>query len=47
MVCEGFRGNVVLRTVMPAHFENGVWNTGDDCVLKRPFWHAERNLGIV
>jgi hypothetical protein len=44
---EGFRGKVVLRSVTPAHFENGEWNTGGDCVRTRPFRHGERTLGAV
>ncbi|XP_062220996.1 protein trichome birefringence-like 19 [Phragmites australis] len=42
-----FRGKVVLRTVTPAHFENGEWNTGGDCVRTRPFRRGERALGAV
>nr|CAB3447810.1 unnamed protein product [Digitaria exilis] len=44
---EGFRGKVVLRTVTPAHFENGEWNTGGDCVRTLPFRRGERTLGAV
>ncbi|KAF8729582.1 hypothetical protein HU200_017526 [Digitaria exilis] len=44
---EGFRGKVVLRTVTPAHFENGEWNTGGDCVRTLPFRRGERALGAV
>ena len=44
---EGFRGKVILRTVTPAHFENGQWNTGGDCVRTRPFRRGERELGAV
>ena len=44
---EGFRGKAVLRTVTPAHFENGEWNTGGDCVRTRPFRRGERALGAV
>jgi hypothetical protein len=44
---EGFRGKVILRTVTPAHFENGEWNTGGDCVRTRPFQRGERELGAV
>lgn len=42
---EGFRGQAVLRTVTPAHFENGEWNTGGDCFRTRPFRRGERTLG--
>nr|CAB3450960.1 unnamed protein product [Digitaria exilis] len=38
---------VVLRTVTPAHFENGEWNTGGDCVRTLPFRRGERTLGAV
>ncbi|KAF8729583.1 hypothetical protein HU200_017527 [Digitaria exilis] len=41
------RGKVVLRTVTPAHFENGEWNTGGDCVRTLPFRRGERTLGAV
>ncbi|KAL6635061.1 hypothetical protein ACP70R_027732 [Stipagrostis hirtigluma subsp. patula] len=44
---EAFRGTVVLRSVTPAHFENGEWNTGGDCVRTRPFRRGERSLGAV
>jgi hypothetical protein len=44
---RGFRGKVVVRTVTPAHFENGEWNTGGDCVRTRPFRRDERTLGAV
>ncbi|CAL5019361.1 unnamed protein product [Urochloa decumbens] len=44
---EGFRGKVVLRSVTPAHFEDGEWNTGGDCVRTRPFRRDERALGAV
>ncbi|XP_040376183.1 protein trichome birefringence-like 21 [Oryza brachyantha] len=42
-----FRGKAILRTVTPAHFENGGWNTGGDCVRTRPFRRDERALGAV
>ncbi|GJN22142.1 hypothetical protein PR202_gb09681 [Eleusine coracana subsp. coracana] len=44
---KGFRGKVVVRTVTPAHFENGEWNTGGDCVRTLPFRRDERTLGAV
>ncbi|KAL6635060.1 hypothetical protein ACP70R_027731 [Stipagrostis hirtigluma subsp. patula] len=44
---EGFRGKAVVRTLTPAHFENGEWNTGGDCVRTRPFRRGERALGAV
>jgi hypothetical protein len=46
-VRAAFRGKVVVRTVTPAHFENGEWNTGGDCVRTRPFRRDERTLGAV
>ncbi|CAM0944403.1 unnamed protein product [Alopecurus aequalis] len=42
---EGFRGKAILRTVTPAHFENGEWNTGGDCVRTRPYRRGDRVLG--
>ncbi|VAI49007.1 unnamed protein product [Triticum turgidum subsp. durum] len=42
---EGFRGKAVLRTVTPAHFEGGEWNTGGDCVRTRPYRRGDRALG--
>lgn len=42
-----FRGKAILRSVTPAHFENGEWNTGGDCVRTRPFRRDERALGAV
>ena len=44
---EAFRGKVILRTVTPAHFENGEWNTGGDCVRTRPFRRGERARDAV
>ena len=44
---EGFRGKVILRTVTPAHFENGEWNTGGDCVRTRPFRRGQRARDAV
>uniref|UniRef100_M8B7G4 Uncharacterized protein n=1 Tax=Aegilops tauschii TaxID=37682 RepID=M8B7G4_AEGTA len=43
--CEGFRGKAVLRTVTPAHFEGGEWNTGGDCVRPHPYRRGDRALG--
>lgn len=42
---EGFRGKAVLRTVTPAHFEGGEWNTGGDCVRTHPYRRGDRALG--
>lgn len=39
-----FKGTVILRTVSPAHFENGVWDKGGDCVRTRPFGRNETHL---
>ncbi|CAN6239563.1 unnamed protein product [Urochloa humidicola] len=44
---EGFRGKALVRTVTPAHFENGEWNTGGDCVRTRPFRRGERDRDAV
>ncbi|XP_047095401.1 protein trichome birefringence-like 19 [Lolium rigidum] len=39
-------GTVVVRTVSPAHYENGTWNDNGDCVRTRPLrrgeWEMER-----
>ncbi|XP_037454571.1 protein trichome birefringence-like 19 [Triticum dicoccoides] len=47
MAREGFRGKAVVRTVTPAHFENGEWNTGGDCVRTRPLRRGERARDAV
>ncbi|KAE8769691.1 protein trichome birefringence-like 19 [Hordeum vulgare] len=44
---EGFRGDAVVRTVTPAHFENGEWDTGGDCVRTRPLRRGERARDAV
>nr|CAB3450958.1 unnamed protein product [Digitaria exilis] len=44
---EGFSGKALVRTVTPAHFENGEWNTGGDCVRSRPFRRGERSRDAV
>lgn len=44
---EGFRGKALVRTVTPAHFENGEWNTGGDCVRTRPFRRGQRARDAV
>ena len=44
---EGLRGKALVRTVTPAHFENGEWNTGGDCVRARPFRRGERARDAV
>ncbi|KAJ0986810.1 hypothetical protein J5N97_005166 [Dioscorea zingiberensis] len=38
----GFKGKVFLRTVSPAHFENGEWNKGGDCVRRRPYLSSDQ-----
>ncbi|KAL5212379.1 hypothetical protein ABZP36_023226 [Zizania latifolia] len=42
-----FRGKAVLRAVTPAHFENGEWNNGGDCIRTRPFRRDEHAMGAV
>ncbi|KAK1619643.1 hypothetical protein QYE76_025160 [Lolium multiflorum] len=42
---KGFRGKAILRTLTPAHFENGGWNTGGDCVRTSPYRRGDRTLG--
>lgn len=44
---EGFRGKALVRTVTPAHFENGEWNTGGDCVRTLPFRRGQRARDAV
>jgi hypothetical protein len=44
---EGLRGKALVRTVTPAHFENGEWNTGGDCVRTSPFRRGERARDAV
>ncbi|WOL17485.1 hypothetical protein Cni_G26277 [Canna indica] len=39
-----FKGAVILRTFAPAHFENGLWNQGGDCMRRRPFRRDEARL---
>ncbi|XP_008783107.3 protein trichome birefringence-like 19 [Phoenix dactylifera] len=41
---EGYKGMTFLRTFAPAHFENGEWDKGGDCVRKRPFGSNETRL---
>ncbi|KAA8530531.1 hypothetical protein F0562_005240 [Nyssa sinensis] len=38
---QNFKGVTFLRTFSPAHFENGEWNKGGNCVRKRPFTEGE------
>lgn len=41
---ENFKGVTFLRTFAPAHFENGLWNQGGNCVRTRPFRSSETAL---
>ncbi|WCJ25434.1 TRICHOME BIREFRINGENCE-LIKE 19 [Euphorbia peplus] len=38
---KGFKGMTFLRTFSPAHYENGAWNAGGNCVRTRPFTSEE------
>lgn len=41
---EKFKGMTILRTFSPAHFENGLWNKGGNCVRTRPFRSNETTM---
>ncbi|KAI8030786.1 Protein trichome birefringence-like 19 [Camellia lanceoleosa] len=41
---QNFKGLTILRTFSPAHFENGYWNEGGNCVRTRPFTKEEMKL---
>ncbi|ONK69439.1 uncharacterized protein A4U43_C05F22900 [Asparagus officinalis] len=41
-----FKGTVILRSVSPSHFENGVWDKGGDCVRTQPFRRNETALSV-
>lgn len=41
---KGFKGMVILRTISPSHFENGVWNNGGDCVRTKPFGRDQTEM---
>lgn len=41
---ENFNGVTFLRTFVPSHFENGVWDKGGNCVRTRPFKSNETRL---
>ncbi|KAF5958456.1 hypothetical protein HYC85_005681 [Camellia sinensis] len=41
---KGTMGIVFLRTISPAHFENGEWNTGGYCARRRPFRRREKKV---
>ncbi|KAE8022148.1 hypothetical protein FH972_007978 [Carpinus fangiana] len=39
-----FRGMTILRTLSPAHFENGEWDRGGSCARTRPVGNSEMKL---
>ncbi|KAJ9147399.1 hypothetical protein P3X46_029564 [Hevea brasiliensis] len=41
---ENFNGVTFLRTLSPAHFENGEWNRGGNCIRTRPVSRGEMKL---
>ncbi|KAF4385483.1 hypothetical protein F8388_010039 [Cannabis sativa] len=41
---EKFKGEVILRTLSPAHFENGEWNKGGECKRTEPVLRSEMKL---
>lgn len=41
---QNYTGVTFLRTFSPAHFENGDWNKGGNCVRTRPFTNEEMKL---
>ncbi|GMN27079.1 hypothetical protein TIFTF001_046107, partial [Ficus carica] len=41
---ESFKGEVILRTLSPAHFENGEWNKGGECKRTEPVSRAEMKV---
>ncbi|XP_071712036.1 protein trichome birefringence-like 19 [Rutidosis leptorrhynchoides] len=38
---ENFKGITILRTFAPNHFEGGEWNTGGNCLRKKPYKRDE------
>ncbi|KAJ9147412.1 hypothetical protein P3X46_029577 [Hevea brasiliensis] len=44
MGLENFNGVTFLRTLSPAHFENGEWNRGGNCIRTRPVSRGEMKL---
>ncbi|XP_070041278.1 protein trichome birefringence-like 19 [Nicotiana tomentosiformis] len=40
-ILENFKGTIFVRTFAPSHFEGGEWNTGGNCLRKRPFTRNE------
>ncbi|KAK2987461.1 hypothetical protein RJ640_012120 [Escallonia rubra] len=43
---KNFKGLTFLRTFSPAHFENGDWNKGGNCVRTRPYNKQEATLDL-
>ena len=41
---ENFKGEIVLRTLSPSHFENGEWNRGGECKRTEPVSRSEMKL---
>ncbi|KAH7532842.1 hypothetical protein FEM48_Zijuj04G0065400 [Ziziphus jujuba var. spinosa] len=41
---KNYKGITYLRTFVPSHFENGLWNKGGNCVRTRPFRRNETQL---
>lgn len=41
---ESFKGVVILRTLSPAHFENGEWNEGGECKRTEPVSRSEMKM---
>ncbi|KAH7532845.1 hypothetical protein FEM48_Zijuj04G0065700 [Ziziphus jujuba var. spinosa] len=41
---KNYKGVTFLRTFSPAHFENGAWNEGGNCVRTKPFTKEEMKL---
>ncbi|KAI4352310.1 hypothetical protein L6164_006574 [Bauhinia variegata] len=41
---KDFKGITFLRTFAPAHFENGPWNEGGNCVRTEPFKSSETKI---
>ncbi|XAR71337.1 hypothetical protein NMG60_11028546, partial [Bertholletia excelsa] len=44
LTLRSFKGTTVLRTLSPAHFENGEWDSGGDCPRTRPAMRGEMKL---
>lgn len=41
---RNFKGVTILRTLSPAHFENGEWDKGGSCTRTRPVKNSEMKL---